>query len=256
MKQHSNQASKRNFPLRRNSILFKKFSYTIKDKSGFLSLLNWFGYLLLLISTLDYVLILYPPDLLNPNWEMQAFTQMVNQAWLILLALLLIFLPNNRELWYLEIIVLRNLRKLVLLSGALFILLIPLGLLNTQRIHQQNVSIIQEKIARQEQLTNLEQTLKTQEIPAPQLQRIRQSLELKTTSQSGKIKEVLIQTIKQRQEKLKAEIKQNKSDRFRELIRNLLRTHLGALLIGVFLIRLWWETRWLKLQGSESARLD
>jgi hypothetical protein len=229
------------------------YSY-LNDTRSFLVILNWLGYIFLLASVVDYFLILYPPQLTNPRWELQAVTDMVNNAWFLLLSLILIFIPNRTRIRRLELNFLSLLRWIVLFSGVIFILLLPLGIINTQRIHEDTVAtVIREETTRRLQLTNVEEAIKTQDIPKAQLERIGDALGLEETPESATVKEALLKKIDEQKAELRERVEATKSNRFRQLMRQSVRTHVGAVLIGVFLIRLWWEARWLQWVRDQSS---
>ena len=225
----------------------KNLNFRIDDAQGFFLILNWLGYVLLFASAVDYFLILYPPQLTNPNWELQTFSRMVDNAWVLLISLILIFLPTRTHIRRFEVNFLGFLRWMVLLGGVLFILLIPLGLINTQRIDQQTTEQLGlQQQARQEQLNNLGDAIRTQNIPLEQLQQLGSAVGIEESGNRETIKQGILSQIEQEKEQLRQQVAIAKGERFQQLIRRTVRTNLGAFLIGVFLIRLWWETRWLK----------
>ena len=56
------------------------------------------GYLILLLSFLDYILLLMPPQFLNPNWELNTMGRIIEYVWAPLIAFLMIFvrLPEQK----------------------------------------------------------------------------------------------------------------------------------------------------------------
>ncbi|PSO49742.1 MAG: hypothetical protein BRC33_05695 [Cyanobacteria bacterium SW_9_44_58] len=218
-----------------------------KDTQSFLIILNWLGYVLLFVSAIDYFVLLYPPQLTNPNWEFQTVRGMVNNVWFALLALILIYIPNRTQIRRFELAFLKFLRWIILVGGVVFILLIPLTLNNAQRIYENNVTQInQQQTQRQQQLNNLEQAVKTQDIPAEQRQQIGQALGLDVQPNSENIRKALLEEINRQKQQLKQEVAAEKNSSYRELLRQAGRTSVAIFLIGLFLIRLWWETRGLK----------
>lgn len=221
--------------------------FQISDPQGFFIILNWLGYILLFASAIDYLLILYPPQLRNTQWELQTATSLVNNAWILLIAIILIFLPTRTSIRRFEVQFLSLLRWMVLLGGIIFILLIPLNVINSQRIDQQTtVQIARQQEAREEQLENLEEAIETQNIPPQQLQQLAQALGVEGNTDTNNLKETLITQIETQKQQLQQQATNLKNQRFQNLIRNAVRTNVGALLIGTFLVRLWWETRWVR----------
>ena len=225
---------------------FANLPFVIDDRQGFFIILNWLGYVLLFASAVDYFLIIYPPQLTNPQWELQTFGRLVNNAWVALMGLILVFLPTRTKIRRFELKSLSFLRWFALVMGIVFILLIPLGIVNSQRIDQRtSEQIAQQQQARQEQLNNIEEAVQTQDIPPEQLQQLGDALGVEGESSEANIREALIQQIEQERQQLRQQVAAAKSDRLQELIRRAVRTNIGALLIGTFLIRLWWEARWV-----------
>ncbi len=232
---------------------FAKVSLNTPDTQRFLVILNWLGYILLFVSAVDYFLILYPPQLTNPNWELQTFISMVNNSWLLLLALILVFIPNRRSMRRLEAVFLRMLRWSLLLGGILFFLLIPLTLVNANRINQNTIGqLVRQQVAQQEQLSEYEELLQSGNISPFQIQAIRERLTLGQIPESLTLQEALLQEIEERKEQLKQEVESVKRSNFRQLARQVGRNGLAGVLIGAFLIRLWWEGRWVKPVKRES----
>lgn len=226
---------------------FANLAFSITDNQRFFLILNWLGYVLLFASVVDYFLILYPPQLTDPSWELETFGRMVDNAWVLLLSLILIFLPTRTNIRRFEVNFLSFLRWMILLGGIIFILLLPLGLVNTQRINQQTLEQLSvQQQNRQEQLNNLQQALNNQDVSQEELQQLGQALGIDEPAQTEDIRGAINEEIDQRQEQLRQQVENAKSERFKQLIRQTVRTHIGGLLIGVFLLRLWWEARWVK----------
>lgn len=229
---------------------FASQTFQIDDPQGFFLILNWLGYVLLFVSAIDYFLIFYPPQLTNPNWELQTFIAMVNNAWFLLLAIVLVFLPTRRNIRQLELSFMKLLRWVMLLAGVLFILLIPLGITNTQRINQDaNQQLVRQQQIRQEQLDRIEEAVENENLPLFQRQRLGQAIGLERSESS---EEAILERVQTLEEQLNQEVAAAKRDRFQNLMRRMVRTNIGGLLIGVLLIRFWWQTRWIKSIGKSS----
>ena len=226
---------------------FQKLSLGTVDKEGLVILLNWLGYILVMISAVDYFFILYPPQLTNTTWEFQAVAQMISNAWFMILGLILIYLPNRVQIRGIEIFFLKGLRWLILTAGIIFILLLPLTIVNANRLYQDAVEQIdQQQVAQQEQLDEINTALEAGNLPYFQQQRLRNQWNIETIPPSSSLEVVLIETLQQRKEELKEQAQSQKENRFRQFFRQGGRNSLAGLLIGAFLIRLWWMSRWLK----------
>jgi len=226
---------------------FKTIFIDSSDQQGLFILLSWLGYVVLIVSAIDYAVILYPLQLTNPSWEFQVVNRMINNAWFLLLALILIFVPNRAQIRRLELVFLRFLRWIVLLGGIIFITLIPLTLQNATRLNQQaTVQLGQQQAPQQKQLNNIEDALQNQSVSYFQMQRLKDQFNVDNVPESAKIEDILIEKVQQRKQALEQQITIQKRNRFRELFAQAGRNSTAGLLIGIFLIRLWWEARWVK----------
>ncbi len=226
---------------------FKVISIKDSDEQGIFILLSWLGYVILIVSAIDYLRVLYPPQLTNPSWEFQTFINLVNNTWLVLLALILIFMPNRSQIRRFELVFLRFLRWIILLGSVIFILLIPLTIQNANRLNQQaTVQLGQQQTTQQKQLNNLEDALQNESVSYFQMQRLKNEFNIQETAESVSLEDSLIEKVQQRKQELQQQIAIQKRNRFRELFAQAGRNIIAGLLIGIFLIRLWWEARWIK----------
>jgi len=234
----------------------ENLDFILNQRQSFFSLLNWLGYVILLVSLVNYLWIIYPPQLMNPQWELQTINRLVDNAWFLLIAVVLIFLPTRTYIRRLELNCLRWLRWGILLMAILFILMLPLALINAQRIDQtQQRQLELQRQAQLERLSNLETTIRNEGIPQQQLEQLRQRFaedELAVTEEQ--VKTVILEGIQQERENVREQEQQARDAQVEQLVRRTLRTQIGGLLIGVFLIRLWVLTNWvksLKLQDQQ-----
>ena len=233
----------------------QRVSYSSGEQTNSLFLLSWLGYVLLFGSALDYLIILYPLQLTNPSWELQTFTQMVNNAWALLLAVLLIFLPKRDSITRLELKVLSLIRWGLFLGGVLFILLIPLGIINTQRIQENRVAeLSRQQAVRMEELNNLQRALESGQLSRVQLGRIATAFNLQETANETPLRERLLEKVEEQRQQLRQGTITQKNSRSRQLLGQAIRINSQALFIGAFLLRSWWEVRWLKKIQKRAQR--
>lgn len=217
------------------------------DYEGFFIILIWLGYTITLVSLIDYAVILYPIQLTNTSWEFQIINRIVNNAWFFLLGLILIFIPSRAKISRFELSFLKPFRWAIFLGGVLFILAIPLTLLNGNRLHQRTVTqLSQQQGNQQEQLNTLKDALEEESLSFFQLQQLRDRLNIETVPESSSVEQVLIAKIEERKQQLREENNNQKQASFRQLYGQAIRNSVASLLIGAFLIRLWWESRWVK----------
>lgn len=217
--------------------------------------LHLVGYGLVLLGLVDIAEILIPPLLLNPQWEFQAFGQIIERAPVMLIGLAFIFSggPEERLRW--EMPAVRIFSWLTLVAAIIFFLLLPLSVVNTLRIDRQNqqqittqteelqAQVEQAKqqvsgISTEEELINLVQTLSGQAVAPAE-----DSLNI------PELKEQITTSIEENQANLLAEAENTKSSRRRDLLEKSLKWNLGTLITGFIYLLIWRSTAWARQRG-------
>ena len=124
----------------------------------FNSRLRLVGYGLLVLALCDLIYILVPPQFMNPIWEFQTIGTLVERVPVPLLGLLLVFTGSakSRKTW--EISILKLLAWISLVIGILFLLLMPLLVVDALRLNNQIDQQINSQLT--QQLTKLQQVEK------------------------------------------------------------------------------------------------
>ena len=112
----------------------------IQSKSNnlrFNSRLRLVGYGLLILALCDLIYILVPPQFMNPVWEFQTIGTLVERVPVPLLGLLLVFTgaSKSRPKW--EKAISKFLAWISLIAGILFLLLLPLLVVDSLRLNNQ-----------------------------------------------------------------------------------------------------------------------
>ncbi|MDA0267931.1 MAG: HpsJ family protein [Cyanobacteria bacterium] len=217
--------------------------------------LHLVGYGLVLLGLVDLAEILIPPVLLNPNWEFQAFGQIIERVPVMLIGLGFIFAggPEERLRWEMPLV--RILSWLTLVAAILFFLLLPLSVVNTLRIDRQNqqqiatqaeelqAQVAQAKeqvagISTEEELINLVQALSGQEVtPAEDNLNV------------PELKDQITTSIEENQANLLAEAENAKASRRRDLLEKSLKWNIGTIIAGFIYMLIWRSTLWARQQG-------
>jgi hypothetical protein len=208
-----------------------------------LAILRSIGYVLLIFSFLEFIDTVFPPRLTNPGWEFQTFGRLVESVPIVLLSFGLIYAGREIGRNPKERFVLRILPWLTLIIGVFYLLGIPLGILNTNRLlrlnNQQSVQLQEQQTKVSAVKTNLEKT-KTQEDlekilrdlgnqnPVPQL----------PESQLQQIKENLGNIVQGGENQLQNQAQQLQAARA-DIFKKSVKWNLGALLSGVLFIYIW-----------------
>jgi hypothetical protein len=136
----------------------------LSDTSDLTGLLPIIGYGIVIMSFVDFIYVVFPPQLQNPEWELNTISRLTEHCWVFLIGLGLIFTryfsENQYDIRFLEIVFLRFIRWVILLMGIAFFALIPLVFLDTQRVLKSvNEQISQQKNGSIEQITQIEKRL-------------------------------------------------------------------------------------------------
>ena len=96
------------------------------------------GYGLLIVSIIDFIFLLIPPQFLNPVWEYKVIGDIVKLVPLPMFALLLIFVGERTNRKQIEKLPLKILSWFSLVIAIFFFLLLPLIITDYVRIDQFN----------------------------------------------------------------------------------------------------------------------
>lgn len=210
------------------------------NESWFAPLFRLVGYGLLALSLFDIIDIFVPSLFTNPAWEFQVVRNLVERVPVPLLGAVLVFAGE------------KSLRIFKLLSWAclvvalLFFLLIPLGLSASVRIDQQSSQQLSAQVSQQTtQLQQLEAVLNKATTPAEI-----QSILTRLNPQGGvvsaqnlpQIKTQLLTRIAEGQRQIKTQAANNRANAQRLLVKNAIKSLLGALVSGTIFMMLWRQT--------------
>lgn len=211
--------------------------------------LRWVGYALLLFALLNTIVILIPLQFMNPNWEFQTIGALVEQAPIPLMGLALIFFGEGFHRTALEKLLLKVLSWFSLVAAIVFLLLIPLELVNTFRIDTQ---------ANQQLLAQVDQQIGQLEAVEVQLNKGSPD-ELRTlatqlnslgivvdANNPEQIKNQILEKIPPAKAQIQQQAKEARSQQQLALFKNAIKWTLGALISSVLLFIIWRSTGWAR----------
>jgi hypothetical protein len=228
-----------------------------------IKLFRFVGYSFLLLSLFDIVSIFIPLRLMNPEWEVQATTALVERVAAPLIGLALVFYQDIqlRAKW--EWIVLKGLSWAALIVGILYFLILPLILANNARLDS-NISTqfkvqLDRQMAQAEKFAQrLQQASSKAEINellvrasgdqglAPDLQ----GKDVKT------IKQALLAKISAGKPNIRKQAEAAIADRRLNQLKLTVKIFLGAVVSGFSFIYIWILTRWTRQPRLERAEID
>jgi hypothetical protein len=215
--------------------------------------LRWMGYGLLIFAFLDSVSLLVPPRFTNPEWELQTIGGLVERVVVPLLGFALVFFGEFYDRLGLERWVLRALSWVCLGLAVLFLLLIPLGVVNTVRLdgaQQQDVTV---KVENQmKQLQKLEEQLnqsKPEDIKTLGAQLGNLGIQVEA-QKPEELKATIVTRINKVRADVETQSKAARSGQRTALFKNSFRWNLGALIAAVLFGSLWRSTDWARKAGD------
>lgn len=221
-----------------------------------LRILRSIGYGLLLLSLIDLLYILFPPEFTKPIWEYQTVGDLVRLVPVPMLAFMLVFYGEAVGRKKVERPILKILSWSTLIFGVLCILLIPLTVVNTLRIGQYNNEQINTQITQQkQQLSNTKVQL--EKASDDQLQQLIQlpagnsnppPNSPKTTTEA---KSKVLNNIEVAQKKADEQALAARKNVQQNLMKNSVKIILEALVAGFLFLYSWYVTDWARRRYSD-----
>jgi hypothetical protein len=210
-----------------------------------LALIRVIGYVFLTLFLFDFFDTLIPLRLTNPTWEFQTFGALVEKVPVLFLAYAMIYLGRNFGRKRLEQLLLSLITWLALILGLVYLLMIPISIINTNRLltlnHQQtlqlDIQIAQVKKAQTNlQTTNTQSEL--QQILSRDLGNNSAIPKLENPEQVKTLKNRLSTVISDGELKLKEQAQSLKDVRL-ELFKKSVKWNLGSLVSAALLFYIW-----------------
>ncbi len=215
------------------------------EKSSYL-LVSLIGYGLIGMYFFDVLNTLFPPRFTDPVWEMRVMDQLVEKTPIPLMGFALVFLRREGYIRKAEMRVMQILSWIALIIGVIYLLMIPLFLLNAKRINDRNETQIDAQVNQQNQQVQQAKQL----LQKASDKQIRDIIAASTKNSAPKIdnpkeaKEQLIVQASQAEKNIQEQAIAVRSSKKLDLIKGSIKWTLGALLSGGLLIWCWRITRW------------
>ena len=208
------------------------------------------GYGLLILWLIDIAEVLYPLQLLNAIWSFQVFGQFVERIGILLISLCFIFFGEHKARTNWELVIVKGLSMLTLITAIAYFLMIPLGIGNTVRIANQTDRQISLQLRDNiEQLDRLQEEVATYSDP----KKLKQFIEIgdrfikRTDAKGSTIPELRAEAntqIKQQVNEIKLQAQKARRERKVNLLKRSLKWNLGALLSSILLLLIWANNSW------------
>lgn len=210
-----------------------------------LALIRVIGYVFLIFFLFDFVDTLIPLRLTNANWEFQTFGALVEKVPVLFLAYAMIYLGRNFGRKRLEQFLLSLITWSALILGLVYLLMLPIGMINTNRLltlnNQEALQIDIQLAQVKKAQTNLKGTntqSDLQQILSRDLGNTRPLPKLQNPQEVTAFKNQLTKVIGDGEAKLQAQIQSLKETRL-GLIKKSVKWNLGSLISAVLLFYIW-----------------
>jgi hypothetical protein len=205
------------------------------------------GYVILGLIFCDYLNFLIPPQLFNPNWELETIGRIVETSWILLLGFMLIFFrTQERAIKYGELKVLSFFSWITLIVAICFFLAAPLLISDALRINQTNKAQINAQLTNQNK--QVEQVFAQIDRASEQdINTLIKSNQLPNLSSSiQEVKKQLVNVIQQKEKTATEQLKQSLKSQQRQLFKTTLKWVIGAIISGIAFVTVWRYTSWAR----------
>lgn len=217
------------------------------------SLIRGFGYCSLLFFLLDFSTIVLPPKFTDPAWELNVYGQVVERVPLLLLSFPLIFLGeySARAKW--ERISTKIISWLSIAVAIVFLLAVPLGIVNTFRVQGLRQEELITNVARQnapaqtvaDRLTNAKTDAEVRNVL--RLLNPQQQAAIARISKPQEIKEQLLKDIGSSISQNQAQSELVKRRIITTLWKSSVKWTIVSLISGLFLLYVWNQSKWARV---------
>jgi len=234
------------------------FAETSLGKS--VKLIRLVGYVLLILSIFDAIALFIPPGFMNPIWELQVMSKLVDAVPVPIIGLVMIFFAEQGDRLRVEKRALRFLSWACLVMAIFHFALLPLGLGNTWRVNNRNNTQISAAVSQQTTaLINVETRL-NQTSSEAELQKIISDLVRAnpdnplSISDPKLIRQRMLSEISATTKKIKADSEAARSTTLQNLIKTSFKLNLGTLAAAIAYFFLWKLTPWARVGSKRKSR--
>lgn len=213
-----------------------------RDKEVVKDIWRPIGYGLLAFTAVDIVLNFFPPDFMNPSWELGFIGGLVERSPLPLLGCLLIYFRGKVYRREFEPLLLWLITSACLLVGILYFLLVPLTISSTLRLGKTVNSQIDNQ-ARQQVLQIEQDRQQLRQASPQQLNVIVAQLKQRGQQVPGGnpffVKSFLDNQLQNQSRKVESEANRTKSQQLNIQLKNALKWIFGSMISGTLFIYVW-----------------
>lgn len=216
-----------------------------------LGILRLVGYGLLLMTVVDVVFLLIPPQLINPLWQFQTMGAIVERSPVTLLGMVLVYFGEKSDRAAIETSILKGLSWLSLLTAILLMLMIPLNISNGLQIYHQHSATADAQFGNQKETIRqfkeqLEAANSKAEIGAILQQQAQQKINIPNSVNTQKLKTDIIANLQNNQDTITNQEQAFRSQKRTLLLKQGLKWNLGALIASILFFLIWKSAAWAR----------
>ncbi len=208
---------------------------------------RWVGYGLLAYALMDVIQVLYPPQFMNPAWEVQSIGTLVERVVVPLLGMALVFFGEFYDRTRLEKILLKVLSWLCLGLTIAFLLGIPLVVFGTARLDFQNDQQINRQAEQQLlKLSKVESQLRQGSTSDIQALATEAGIPVAPAKDPQALRSDLLSRLGNFRAQVQSKIDETRTAQKQTLFKNSIKWNIGALLASSLFFILWKSTDWAR----------
>ena len=215
------------------------------------SILRVVGYGLLMMALVDFLNLLIPLKLMNPDWEFQLIGSMIERIPVTFLGIVFVFYEDTNYRTPIEKILLKIISWSCLVLAILLILVIPLNINNAFRIYRTyNANINYQLVPRLEVIQDFQSQIKSansQENIATILQKNSSTkVALPESLDLDDFKNNITENLQKESDSLQHKAQRQRQKKRYQILRKVIKYNLGALIAIFLLIFIWKNTFWAR----------
>ncbi|QHU99112.1 HpsJ-like protein, cyanoexosortase A-associated [Synechocystis sp. CACIAM 05] len=225
------------------------YQYEFLSRAG--RVLPLVGYSMIFMTLIDCAAVVFPPNFLNPEWELSTLSALSDQSWAFLIGIGFVltgfFHGGLSQVRRIELRLIFAIRWFLLLWALLFLLALPLVLVNTNRIVGQiKTEFTRQTQASQELIGNVETNL-DRVTDKNQLLQVAQTLGVPIPNADvasvGEIQATIREQLPQIKERVPKDAARGQRERFAVLFKRSARLACQLIIIIIVNTLVWFKTR-------------
>ncbi len=220
-----------------------------------ISILRIVGYGLLMMAVVDFMNLLIPPELMNPDWEFQIIASVIERIPVTFLGIVFVFYEDTNYRTPIEKMLLKIISWSCLVFAIFLILAIPLNINNAFRIyHKYNASVNYQLVPRLEVIQDFQTQIESadsQETIAKILQKQSSTkIKIPESLDINNFKDSITEKLQKEETSLQNTAQNSRNKKRYQLLRKVIKYNLGALISIYLLIFVWKHTFWARTDYS------